>query len=99
VTFPEADVTNCGGVTAFIKIAHSAEAFNLPITSHGAHDITVQLLAAVPNRSYLEVHGFGLERFLTYSFDLAEGFATAPQWPGHGVEFDWRELETVRASR
>ena len=32
VTFPEADVTNCGGVTAFIKIAHMAEAFNLPIT-------------------------------------------------------------------
>ena len=35
VTFPEADVTNCGGVTAFLKIAHMAEAFNLPITSHG----------------------------------------------------------------
>ena len=67
VTFPEPDVTNCGGVTAFIKIAHMAEAFNLPITSHGAHDITIQLLAAVPNRSYLEVHGFGLERFLTHS--------------------------------
>src|SRR5215472_10386967 len=64
VTFPEADVTNCGGVTAFLKIAHLAEAFNLPITSHGAHDVTVQLLAALPNRSYLEVHGFGLERFL-----------------------------------
>jgi L-alanine-DL-glutamate epimerase-like enolase superfamily enzyme len=41
VTFPEADVTNCGGVTAFIKIAHMAEAFNLPITSHGAHDVTI----------------------------------------------------------
>jgi L-alanine-DL-glutamate epimerase-like enolase superfamily enzyme len=56
VTFPEADVTNCGGVTAFIKIAHMAEAFNPPITSHGAHDITVQLLAALPNRTYLERH-------------------------------------------
>ena len=73
VTFPEADVTNCGGVTAFMKIAHMAEAFNLPITSHGAHDITIQLLAAVPNRSYLEVHGFGLERFLTHSLELGTG--------------------------
>ncbi|HUZ62693.1 MAG TPA: mandelate racemase/muconate lactonizing enzyme family protein, partial [Acetobacteraceae bacterium] len=35
VTFPEPDVTNCGGVTAFMKIAHLAEAFNLPVTSHG----------------------------------------------------------------
>jgi L-alanine-DL-glutamate epimerase-like enolase superfamily enzyme len=96
VTFPEADVTNCGGVTAFIKIAHLAEAFNLPITSHGAHDVTLQLLAAVPNRSYLEVHGFGLERFLSYPFDLAEGFARAPEGAGHGVEFDWRGLDTLR---
>ena len=97
VTYPEPDVTNCGGVTIFMKICHLAEAFNLPVTSHGAHDVTVQLLAAVPNRSYLEVHGFGLERFLTYPFDLAEGFARAPERPGHGVEFDWRKLEAVRA--
>ena len=93
VTFPEADATNCGGVTAFIKITHLAEAFNLPITSHGAHDLTVQLLAALPNRFYLEVHGFGLERFLTQPFDLRDGFATAPERPGHGVEFDRRRSE------
>ena len=43
VTFPEPDVTNCGGITAFMKIAHLAEAFNLPVTSHGAHDVTVHL--------------------------------------------------------
>jgi L-alanine-DL-glutamate epimerase-like enolase superfamily enzyme len=97
VTFPEADVTNCGGVTVFLKIAHLAEAFNLPITSHGVHDVTIQLLAALPNRSYLEVHGFGLERFLLHPFVLADGMATAPERPGHGVEFDWRSLDRVRA--
>ena len=48
VTFPEPDVTNCGGITVFMKVAHLAEAFNLPLTSHGAHDLTVHLLAAVP---------------------------------------------------
>jgi hypothetical protein len=26
-------------------------------STHGAHDITVHLLAAAPNRSYLEAHG------------------------------------------
>lgn len=98
VTFPEADVTNCGGVTAFVKIAHLAEAFNLPITSHGAHDITVSLLAAVPNRSYLEVHGFGLERFLTAPLAMQDGFAIAPEQPGHGIGFDWPALDRVRAS-
>ncbi|MGF6227579.1 L-alanine-DL-glutamate epimerase-like enolase superfamily enzyme [Inquilinus ginsengisoli] len=38
VTYPEPDVTNCGGVTPFMKIARLAEAFNLPVTTHGAHD-------------------------------------------------------------
>ena len=55
-----------GGVTAFMKIARLAEAFNLPVTSHGAHDVTVHLLAACPNRSYLEAHGFGLDRYIAH---------------------------------
>jgi L-alanine-DL-glutamate epimerase-like enolase superfamily enzyme len=99
VTFPEPDVTNCGGVTAFMKIARLAEAFNLPVTSHGAHDVAVQLLAACPNRSYLEAHGFGLERFVTEPFVIEEGFAVAADRPGHGVDFDWAGLEALRADR
>ena len=97
VTYPEPDVTNCGGVTAFVKVCHLAEAFNLPVTSHGAHDVTVHLLAAVPNRSYLEAHGFGLDRFLAEPLRLEDGFAVAPDRPGHGVELDWKALDAVRA--
>ena len=97
VTFPEPDVTNCGGVTAFMKVCHLAETFNLPVTSHGAHDITVHLLAAVPNRSYLEAHGFGLDRFIAAPLRIEAGMAVAPDRPGHGVELDWKALETVRA--
>ncbi|HSU06194.1 MAG TPA: mandelate racemase/muconate lactonizing enzyme family protein [Acetobacteraceae bacterium] len=97
VTFPEPDVTNCGGVTVFMKVAHLAEAYNLPLTSHGAHDLTVHLLAAMPNRSYLEVHGFGLERYIAEPMRITEGSAIAPDRPGHGVAFDWAALERVRA--
>jgi L-alanine-DL-glutamate epimerase-like enolase superfamily enzyme len=97
VTFPEPDVTNCGGVTAFMKVCHLAEAFNLPVTSHGAHDLTVHLLAAVPNRAYLEAHGFGLDRFIAEPLRIEAGMAVAPDRPGHGVELDWKALETVRA--
>src|SRR5215467_15049027 len=78
VTFPEPDVTNCGGVTVFMKVCHLAESFNLPVTSHGAHDVTVHLLAAVPNRSYLEAHGFDLDRFIAEPLRIEEGFAVAP---------------------
>jgi len=98
VTFPEPDVTNCGGVTTFMKVCHLAEAFNLPVTSHGAHDITVHLLAAAPNRSYLEAHGFGLDRFIAEPLRIDGGAAIAPDRPGHGVEFDWKSLDRVRAT-
>jgi L-alanine-DL-glutamate epimerase-like enolase superfamily enzyme len=95
VSYPEPDVTNCGGVTVFMKIAHLAEAHNLPLTSHGAHDLTVHLLAACPNRSYLEAHGFGLDRYINHPIELSDGCAMAPDRPGHGIGFDWKALERL----
>ena len=92
VSYPEPDVTNCGGVTSFMKIARLAEAFTLPVTRHGAHDIPVHLLAACPNRSYLEAHGFGLDRYIAHPLVLEEGLALAPARPGHGIDFDWKGL-------
>ncbi len=97
VSFPEPDVTNCGGVTPFLKIAHLAEAHHLPVTSHGAHDITVHLLAACPNGQFLEAHGFGLERYIEHPLVIEEGRAVAPDRPGHGIVFDWAGLATLAA--
>src|SRR5829696_6317904 len=97
VSYPEPDVTNCGGVTPFMKITHLAEAFNLPVTSHGAHDVTVHCLAACPNRAYLEAHGFGLERYIAEPLKIENGFALAPSRPGHGIDFDWAGLDGLRA--
>jgi len=97
ISYLEPDVTNCGGVTPFMKIAHLAEAFHLPVTSHGAHDITVQLLAACPSRSYMEAHGFGLDSYVETPLNIRDGFAAAPEGPGHGVAFLWDKLESIRA--
>jgi L-alanine-DL-glutamate epimerase-like enolase superfamily enzyme len=97
LSYPEPDVTNCGGVTSFMKIARLAEAFNLPVTSHGAHDVTVHLLAACPNRSYLEAHGFGLDRYIEHPLILEQGMAIAPMRPGHGISFDWNTLAGLSA--
>jgi len=97
VAFPEPDVANCGGITVWLKVAHLAEAHNLPVTTHGVHDLQVHLLAAVPNPSYLEVHGFGLERFMAAPLEIRDGLARAPERPGHGVELDWPALEAHRA--
>jgi L-alanine-DL-glutamate epimerase-like enolase superfamily enzyme len=66
------------------------------VTSHGAHDVTVHLLAAAANRSYLEAHGFGLDNYLVHPLTIVDGKAIAPERPGHGVEFDWKALEPLR---
>ncbi|MEM7303573.1 MAG: mandelate racemase/muconate lactonizing enzyme family protein [Pseudomonadota bacterium] len=96
MTFVEPDVTNCGGVTVFIKIARLAEAFCLPVTSHGAHDITVHLLCAAPNGQFLEAHGFGLDRYIEHSLEIKDGRAIASDRPGHGIIFDWAGMEALR---
>jgi L-alanine-DL-glutamate epimerase-like enolase superfamily enzyme len=97
-SFPEPDVSNIGGITPWMKVAHMAEAANLPVTTHGVHDLHVHLLAAVPNASYLEAHGFGLDRFIGHPLEIRDGLATASDRPGHGVEFDWAALKSCRAS-
>ena len=96
VDFPEPDLTTCGGITPFMKVARLAEAHGLPVISHGAHDLHVHLLAAAPNAAYLEWHAFGLDRYMAAPLTVHEGFATAPERPGHGIDLDWEKLNAHR---
>lgn len=92
VSFVEPDVSNCGGVTGWMRVANLAYAYNLPTTSHGIHEIHLHLLAAIPNNSFVEHHGFGLERYMVDPPQMVGGVLTAPEKPGHGVEFQWSSL-------
>jgi L-alanine-DL-glutamate epimerase-like enolase superfamily enzyme len=98
VDFPEPDLTTCGGITPFMKIARLAEAHNLPVISHGAQELHVHLLAACPNAAYLEMHAFGLEDFMAEHLTVTDGHATAPDRPGHGIDFDRERLDAYRVS-
>ena len=98
VAFPEPDLVTLGGVTPWLKVAHMCEARNLPVTTHGVHDLHVHLLAAVPNASYLEVHGFGLERYMEEPLEVRDGTVLPPERPGHGVGLLWDRLEPHRRS-
>jgi len=95
VDFLEPDLTTCGGITPFMKVAKLAEAHGLPLTSHGAHEVHVHLLAASPNGTYLEWHAFALDRFMADPLTVKDGFATAPERPGHGIDFDWKKLSAL----
>ena len=80
-----------------MKVAHLAEAHGLPVISHGAHDLHVHLLAACPNSAYLEWHAFGLDRFMTEPLGVRDGYASAPERPGHSIAFDWERLSGHQA--
>ena len=44
-----------------------------------------------------EAHGFGLDRYIAEPLRIEEGFAIAPSTPGHGITFDWKALDSIRA--
>ena len=96
VDFPEPDAATLGGITPWMRVAELAQSKGLPVTSHGIHDVHVHLLAGISNASYLEVHGFGLERFIERRIELKEGKAIAPDTPGHGVKLDLGKLKEYR---
>ncbi len=98
VAFPEPDLVTLGGVTPWLQVAQRCHELGLPVTTHGVHDLHVQLLAAVPNASYLEVHGFGLERFMPEPLALEDGQMLPPDRPGHGVILNEDTLVQYRQS-
>ncbi len=94
VSFVQPDAATLGGITPLMKVAHLAEAFNLPVTTHGIHQIHAHILSAIPNSNLLEIHGFGLEKYMTKDpITYIDGDAVCGSEPGHGVDFDWQLLE------
>lgn len=96
VAFPEPDLVTLGGVTPWLQVAQLCQDQGLPVTTHGVHDLHVQLLAGVPNASFLEVHGFGLEQFMPAPLTLQDGHMLPPARPGHGVMLDEGVLARYR---
>lgn len=94
--FIEPDLTTLGGITPWMKVAHLAQANGLPVTSHGSHDLHIQVMAAVPNATYLEWFAFDLSPYMETPLQVQNGYARAPDRAGHGVVFDWDRLSELR---
>jgi L-alanine-DL-glutamate epimerase-like enolase superfamily enzyme len=96
VSFPDADISNLGGITALVKVAHLAEVYNRNLTTHGIQEMHVNCLAAIPNASLLEIHAFRVDDFLIHPLEIKDGYAYASDRPGHGVEMDWEKIARHR---
>ena len=42
------------------------------------------------------MYGFGLGPYIEHSLKIRDGFATAPDGPGHRMNFNWDKLESFR---
>ncbi|HLH21863.1 MAG TPA: mandelate racemase/muconate lactonizing enzyme family protein [Chloroflexota bacterium] len=87
VDFPMPDLLRVGGITPFLKAAHLAEAFGLPLASHLSPEISAQVVAAVPNGHLVEYNGWAWELFQGCP-TLERGELVLSDAPGHGLTLD-----------
>jgi L-alanine-DL-glutamate epimerase-like enolase superfamily enzyme len=86
----QADVTRCGGITEWRRIAAVAAAHHLQISGHCAPHVHVQVAAATPNLRHLEWfhdHVRIEELFFDGALDPRGGLLHPdPDKPGNGLE-------------
>lgn len=75
-----------GGLTELRKIATLADTKGIRIAPHLFHELMVQVMAAIPNGQLLEYVDF-LDDVWVEPVLPQDGILTAPERPGHGLEF------------
>jgi L-alanine-DL-glutamate epimerase-like enolase superfamily enzyme len=84
----QVDAGRIGGITPWLKVAHAAEAFDIPVCPHFLMELHVSLACAVPNGKYVEYIP-QLDDLTTSRLRIEGGMALAPEAPGIGVEWDF----------
>lgn len=99
VDFVQADVAFVGGVTEWLKIAHTAAAFGKAVAPHYMMEISLQLLCGVSNSFMLEdvVGGsFSSLGLLAAPIEIVNARGVPSDRPGLGLVFDDDALRRVR---
>ena len=91
------DVGRVGGVTEWMKVAHVAHAFNLPVAPHAVQLVHLHLGCATPNLKVVEHLGTALEGDAIWYTEIPEPkdgmWAPFPDRPGLGLELDPHAVE------
>ena len=86
------DVGRIGGVTEWMKVAHMAHAFNLPVAPHAVQLVHLHLGCATPNLKVVESLGLSVEADNVWYTDLPQQkagmWSPFPDKPGLGLELD-----------
>lgn len=82
------DVARCGGITEFRKVAALADAYQLDLSSHLWHELSISLVGAARQGWACEYTELIPPGVFTRDFAVVDGRISVPDVPGHGVEFD-----------
>jgi L-alanine-DL-glutamate epimerase-like enolase superfamily enzyme len=93
----QTDVGRIGGITPWLKCAHIAESFNLPICPHYLMELHVSLCAAVPNSRWVEYIP-QLDVIMKNEMKIEKGYAFPFDRPGLGIEWDWKAIDRMRVA-
>ena len=88
LSFIQPDSGNCGGITAWMRVARMARGRGIPACAHGMQELNVSLISGNGDGGWLEVHSFPIDEYTTRPLVLEDGRAVAPDAPGTGVVFD-----------
>lgn len=94
-TVVQTDVARIGGITPWLKCAHIAESFNVPICPHYLMELHVGLCAAVPNAPWVEYIP-QLDVIMRNGMRIEDGYALPFEGAGLGIEWDWKAIEKLR---
>lgn len=91
----QVDVARIGGITPWMKVAHMAEAFNVPVCPHFLMELHASLVCAIPNAPWLEYIP-QLDAITTTGLRIEDGRAFPSDAPGLGVEWDWDAIAAAK---
>ncbi len=89
------DLQRMGGIAEFIKGAHMAERHGVAVSSHLFTEMSLPILAALDNATFLEVMPW-FEPVYQDRLRIEDGFAHVSERPGHGCRLDIAALERMR---
>ncbi len=88
----QVDAARVGGITPWLKVAHLAECFNVPVCPHFLMELHVSLCAAVPNGRWVEYIP-QLDTLTASPMRIEAGHAIPSNAPGLGIDWDWAAIK------
>ena len=81
------DLQRVGGVSEFMRVAHMAQSYDLPVSSHLFPETSLQVLGALSNATYLEYMPW-FSKLYNEALEFKDGCALVPERPGFGFTFN-----------